>query len=107
MAARAVARSGCTTQFTNAPKRMPPDRGRRARRRARRVERPREVAGIGADGEADALGMARRERDHLGAGGGDLERHLRRLRRAQPLEPAREAVAIDLGAAEIALQPST
>jgi len=57
-----------------------------------------------AEVEGDLLGLACTGGDHLGPGCGDVDRDFRKIRRLQPFERAVLAVAVDLFAAQIALQ---
>ena len=62
-----------------------------------------DVIRIGAHGEADAVGVARRDLDHPRARRGDLDRHLLDVRVLEPLEAALEAVTIDGVTPEVGL----
>src|SRR5213076_1071147 len=78
----------------------------RARRRAGvREDRP-EMRRVGADGEADGVGVAGGDFDDARARRRDFDRDLRRLHALEPLESAREAAAVHRLAAEVSLQGS-
>ncbi len=65
---------------------MNPDPSGNARSLSRGVDAPSHPLRIGTHREHDALGLARRDADHLGAGRGDLNGHFRSI--ADPLDGA-------------------
>src|SRR5205823_12408974 len=78
----------------------------RARRRAGVREHRAEMRRVGADGEADGVGVAGGDFDDARARRRDFDRDLRRLHALEPLEAAREAAAVHRLAAEVSLQGS-
>jgi hypothetical protein len=69
----------------------------------RRLDCARKAFLIGAQREDDTVRQPSCQLDHTPAGRSDLERHLRRLHLAEPLDSTRDTVSVDLFAAEIGL----
>jgi hypothetical protein len=67
-------------------------------------DRGAEMLRIGADREADPIRLARRHLDHAPTGRRHLDRDLGHAHLGQPLEPAREPVALDGVATQVRLQ---
>src|SRR5438552_11019304 len=106
-AAHAVARDAQVVVDHGGDEGAVAERARVAAGRARcragvRQDRP-EGGWVGADGEADRVGVPGGDLDDAWARRRDLDRDLRRLHALEPLEAAREAVAVDHLAAEVSL----